>query len=192
MDASSYHHYFNKLCSCRWDEVLPDQDSGVAVAWPTMRAAVLLVLLTCAVVLADPKPAAKSRPAGWKTRDDAGVQGVRAGRMGTSRKQDASEHFKTVRQDGKLGQGFSGSSGKVGWRPFSKSRWQGIKGNMSAAINPTKAGAKGKGLKPAPPGSYGAAGQGQRPGKAQKKGCKGKGQVEESGSKDEGRSVGRA
>ena len=74
----------------------------------------------------------------------------------------------------------------MGWRPFSKSRWQGIKGNMSAAINPTKAGAKGKGLKPAPPGSNGAAGQGQRLGKARKKVAKGKGRWKKAAAKMKG------
>ena len=122
---------------------------------PAALQSALLVLLTWAVVSADPKPFAKSWPGGWKARGDAG--GKPAG-LRTESKFPKAEAKSPVAAASKM---IKGKIGKVGWQPFSKSGWKGIMMNVTSAARFGAKSMKGiaKGLKPARPGSNGAAGK---------------------------------
>ena len=148
---------------------------------PAALQSALLVLLTWAVVSADPKPFAKSWPGGWKARGDAGGKpGI--GKHASPRTESKSPKTEAKRPVAAASKMIKGKIGKVGWQPFSKSGWKGITMNMTAAakfgakgikgkgLKSGAKGMKGKGLKPAPPGSNDAAGKGKGQGRAQKKG----------------------
>ena len=132
----------------------------------------LLVLLTWAVVSADPKPGANSWPGGWKARGDAGGNpGI--GKHASPRTESKSPKTEAKRPVAAASKMIKRKIGKVGWQPFSKSGWKGITMNMTAAakfgakgikgkgLKSGAKGMKGKGLKPAPPGSNDAAGKGK-------------------------------
>ena len=93
----------------------------------------LLVLLTWAVVSADPKPGANSWPGGWKARGDAG------GKPGIGKHASPRTESKSPKTEAKwpvaaASKMIKGKIGKVGWQPFSKSGWKGIMMNMTAAV----------------------------------------------------------